>query len=249
MSNHAGRFLWYDLNTTDVAGAKAFYTQVVGWTVTPFDEKYEMFTADAPIGGVAALNADAKAMGAPPHWLAYVGVENVDATVAQAQSLGAKAYLAGYDIPNVGRIAVLADPDGAVFGIFQPNELQSDPDAQAKPGEVIWHELMATDYETSFSFYEGLFGWQHTDSMDMGPMGTYFMFGAGKQALGGVMNRPAEMPASAWLYYIDVADLDAALGRVTDNGGKVVNGPMEIPGGKRVAQCQDPQGAMFALHG
>lgn len=249
MSNHVGRFLWYDLNTTDVAGGKAFYTQVVGWTVTPFDGDYEMFTAESPIGGVAELAADAKAMGAPAHWLAYVGVADVDATVAKAQSLGGKAWLPGLDIPNVGRIAVLSDPDGAVFGIFQPNAIQSDPDAEAKVGEVSWHELMTSDHAAAFGFYQTLFGWQHTESMDMGPMGTYFMFGAGKHSLGGIMNRPPEMPASAWLYYVHVGDLDAALERVKAHGGMVLNGPMEVPGGARVAQCVDPQGAAFALHG
>jgi predicted enzyme related to lactoylglutathione lyase len=258
MSNHVGRFLWHDLNTTDVAAARDFYTTVVGWTLTPFNDDYQMFTGKAgPMGGAMPLNADALAMGAPPHWLGYVGVEDVDATVAKASALGGKVYAPGFDMPTVGRIAVLADPAGAVFGIFAPENPPENADAESQPGDISWNELMAPDQNTALSFYAELFGWEKTGSMDMGPMGQYTLFGAagvergddGKGSVGGIMDTPPEMPTPAWVYYIHVEDLDAAVERTKSSGGTVVNGPMEIPGGSRVAQCVDPQGGFFALHG
>ncbi len=118
------------------------------------------------------------------------------------------------------------------------------------PGHVRWHELLTDDWEAAFRFYAGLFGWQKLDAFDMGERGTYQIYGKGGRALGGMMNRPSGYPRPPhWLYYVHVADLDAALGRVKKGNGQVWNGPMEVPGGDRVAQCADPEGALFALHG
>ena len=251
MSENIGRFTWYDLNTTDVAGGLDFYTKVIGWTLTPFNDDYQMFTADAPIGGAMALSADAKAMGAPPNWLGYVCVEDADAVVAKTAKLGGKVYVPGFDMPTVGRIAIVADPQGAAFGVFQPEDGSGEFDATEKPGTIVWRELMTSDADGAQSFYSALLGWSLADTLDMGPMGTYAMFAPreGANAMLGVMKKPDEVPVSAWTYYVHVEDLDATLERTKANGGSVMNGPMEIPGGMRVANCVDPQGAFFAVHG
>jgi predicted enzyme related to lactoylglutathione lyase len=118
-----------------------------------------------------------------------------------------------------------------------------------KAGEFCWNELMTSDYVAGFDFYKNMFGWEKKDEFDMGPMGKYWLFGQGDKTYGGMMTKPADakMPP-AWIYYVEVADLDAAIERAKSKGGKVVNGPMDVPGGTRIAQLFDPQGALFALH-
>ena len=244
-----GNFLWYDLGTTDLEAAQAFYTAVTGWNLVPHNDQYTMFAnAQGPIGGSMVLSDDAKAMGAPPHWLAYIGTPDLDATVAKLQGLGGKVYVPAFDMPNVGRIAVAADPFGAAFGLFQPAEGGQAP-GEAKVGDFSWNELMTDNVDTVWGFYQNLFGWTPGEAMDMGEMGVYFLFEASGISRGGIMKRPPEMPVSAWLHYIRVEDLDAALATTTKLGGTIMNGPMAVPGGERVAQCMDPQGAAFALHG
>jgi predicted enzyme related to lactoylglutathione lyase len=191
-------------------------------------------------------------METPPHWLPYVAVADTDATVMLAEGLGARVHVPPMDIPGAGRISVLADPQGAVFGLHEAGpgaQAMARPEAPT-PGAISWHELLTDDYEVALSFYTALFGWQRTESMDMGPLGTYQMYGKDGRTLGGMMNRPESMSAPPhWLLYAYVGDLDGALAKVRTHGGQVLNGPMEIPGGERVAQCIDSQGAAFALHG
>ncbi|MFW5740532.1 MAG: VOC family protein [Myxococcota bacterium] len=249
-----GRLGWYDLMTTDIPGAIAFYTKVVGWETEEWcdSEPYTMWkVSKGPIGGVMDLPEDAKKMGAPPSWMGYGVVSDVTASCKLAEKLGGKVLVQPMNIPEVGAFAVLSDPQGAVFAMIEALEEAPGHDDMKRAGEVSWNELMTTDYQGAFSFYESLFGWTKLDAMDMGPEmgGIYQMFGRGKMPLGGMFNKPASMPGpTAWLFYFNVDDLDAALERVASNGGKVLNGPMEVPGGDRVAQCADPQGAAFALH-
>jgi len=254
MSDRQGNFVWYELLTSDVNGAIKFYKDVIGWGTQAFEggaTPYTMWTAGGPpVGGVTTLPAEAKKMGAPPHWLAYVAADDVDALTKKATSLGAKTYVAPMDIPTVGRCSVIADPQGAVIALFKGSGTQSPPPAEPSNGHFSWHELLAAEWEPEFRFYSQLFGWQKTDAMDMGPMGTYQMYGKGGRTFGGMMTKRKDYPAPPhWLYYVKVGDLDAALGRVKKGDGKVLNGPVEVPGGDRVAQCVDPQGAAFALHG
>ncbi|MFT4625615.1 MAG: putative enzyme related to lactoylglutathione lyase [Myxococcota bacterium] len=247
------RFVWFDLNTTDIDAARAFYTDVVGWGTeswqpSPEAPPYLMFTAGGnAIGGFRALPDAAKAMGAPPHFLAYVSCADVDATTAKAAALGATTLMAPMDIPTVGRFSVIRDPWGAVIAPFTPANPMTDDGVG--PGLVAWRELMTDDLEGAVGFYADLFGWVETGSMDMGPAGRYPMFGGdAEQMLGGMMTRPVEMPMSAWLYYFNVPDLGAAIARAKAAGGQLVSGPMEVPGGDHVAELRDPQGASFALH-
>jgi predicted enzyme related to lactoylglutathione lyase len=253
----SGRFVWYELMTTDTKAAIAFYSEVIGWKTEAFPnpagggEPYMMWVgSQGPLGGVMPLPEEAKKMGAPPHWMAHVEVENVDRTVEQVKAKGGKIHVPPMDIPTVGRFSVIADPQGAAISVFQPQG-EMKPHDTTKPGEVSWNELMTTDYKAAFAFYSELFGWsQQQEEMDMGPAGKYRMYGKGDQMYGGMMNKPADvaMPP-AWIYYINVDDLDAAITRATTKGATKIYGPQEVPGGTRVAQLIDPQGAVFALHG
>ena len=252
MSDHRGRFLWYELMTTDPEAAKAFYADVVGWGAAPWDgggQPYTMWmNGEAPVGGLMELPAEAAAAGAPPHWLAYIGTPDLDATVSRAQELGAKVIVPTMEIPEVGRMTILADPQDAVFAAYQPAS-EVPPEAPPEVGTFSWHELATSDEKGAWSFYSDLFGWETTEEMDMGDLGVYHMYGRpGRWPLGGIFNRPPDMPLSAWCLYVKVPDCNAALDAVRTGGGQVLNGPIEVPGGDLIAQCMDPQGAAFCVH-
>ncbi|MEZ4649324.1 MAG: VOC family protein [Candidatus Eisenbacteria bacterium] len=251
MSSYDGEFLWYDLMTKDVEGATAFYEEVIGWDTEAWNQgpmSYVMWQlGGAGIGGVMPLPTEAQQAGAPSHWLAYVGTSDLAASFQKMQSLGGTIYVPPMEIQDVGEIAVFGDPNGGVLAMFQPRS-EAPPILQG-PGRFSWHEHLSTELDSSVSFYASLFGWQKHDAMDMGPMGTYQLYGQPNRSLGGMMTKPDGIPGpSFWLYYINVADMEATLAKVRSNGGMVMNGPMEVPGGDLVAQCMDPQGAAFALH-
>jgi predicted enzyme related to lactoylglutathione lyase len=213
---------------------------------------YTMWTANGkPMGGTMKLPDEAVAGGARPHWLAYVDVPDVDATIARAQELGATVMVPPRDIPTVGRFSVFSDPQGATIAAFTPEQRQSEPEGMPPVGEFSWHELATTDPDAALGFYSDLFGWEKISSFDMGETagGLYQMYGRNGKTLGGIFKKPAEMPGpSAWLYYARVADVNAAVEAARQQGGQVLNGPMEVPGGDLIAQFLDPQGGMFAVH-
>ncbi len=247
-----GRFVWYEHFTKDPKAAIAFYGDVIGWQTQPFGEgsEYTMWVGgQGPLGGVMELPAEAAKMGAPPHWMGHVQVEKVDATVAVAKELGGKVLHGPEDIPTVGRFAVIADPQSALLSIFQPSGDGMTLHDPSKPGEFCWSELVTSDSAAAFAFYTKLFGWKVLEDMNMGDMGTYRVFGLGDIRVGGMMTVPkgSKMPP-AWGYYTQVSNLEDAIARATKRGAKVMNGPMEVPGGARIAQLLDPQGAVFALH-
>lgn len=253
MSNSTGTFVWYDLLATDGKAAIAFYGHVIGWGTQAFDgagEPYVMWTVGgSPVGGVMEMSEDARKTGTPSHWTGYVAVDDVDEMTKKAESLGGKTCHAPTDIPTVGRFSVIADPDGAAISLFKGNGPEMPPAPEGASGRVSWHELMAGDQKGALAFYSQLFGWEKAEAVES-PMGIYQMYRKGDRVLGGMMTRPKEYPAQPhWLYYVTVDDLDAALERVKNSGGQVLHGPMEVPGGDRVAQCLDPQQAAFALHG
>jgi predicted enzyme related to lactoylglutathione lyase len=256
---NTGRFVWYELLTSDPKAAIAFYTHVVGWKTQIFQagNDYTMWVSDqGPVGGVMQLPEDAKKMGAAPHWFSHVAVADVDATVAKARSIGGRIYTEPQDIPTVGRFAVIADPLGASISAFtpapptQPGQGMTPHDV-TKPGEFCWGELITTDHEAAFRFYNTLFGWQKIRDFDMGPDGKYLIYGLGETQLGGMftkLKRTSPTPPTAFTYYIEVAGLDGAIERAKGRDARLLNGPMEVPGGARIAQLIDPQGAAFALH-
>ena len=245
-----GRFVWHELMTSNPDAAAAFYGKVIGWKTQawPQDPSYRTWMAGSvPVGGLMALPDQAKLAGSPPHWMTYVGVPDVDAAVRQAKGLGAQTHVAPKDIPGSGRFAVLQDPQGATFAVFTPPPGDSVPPADM--GGFSWHELATTDFQAAWKFYRALFGWQHTSSVEMGPAGTYFMFGLGDGVpVGGIYNKPLEVPMPNWLPYIHVPFADDTGKAATRAGGRVIVDPLEVPGGDRVVVFLDPQGATIAAH-
>jgi len=248
------RFVWFELMTSDPGAARAFYTDLLGWGTQPFEAggmPYTLWTVDGEaVGGLMEIPDKAREAGAPPNWLAYVGVDDIKAFAARALELGGSLEVPPAQIPGAGAFAVIADPQGAVLGLYQSREAVSGCEPPAGPGRFSWHELATSDLEGGFRFYAELFGWGVVEDVDMGPAGVYRIYGPeGCMPLGGMFTKPAEMPGPpCWVYYITVGDLDEAVARVATLGGAVVHGPMEVPGGDRIAQCTDPQGAYFALH-
>jgi predicted enzyme related to lactoylglutathione lyase len=246
-----GRFVWYEQLANDPKSSIDFYTKVMGWKTQLFKEgeDYVMWVGEqGPLGGVMKLPEEAKKMGTPPHWMAHVQVDNVDSAASLVKKLGGKVYREPTDIPSVGRFAIIADPQGAVLSIFTPNEKMTLHDT-SKAGEFCWNELLTTDSTAAFEFYSKVFGWKIIQEMDMGQMGIYRAFGIGDRQLGGMMTIPKGAPAPPmWIYYTETPSLDAAIARATKKGAKIMNGPMDVPRGGRIAQLMDPQGAAFALH-
>jgi len=249
-----GYFVWYELMTTDMAAAEAFYRKVVGWDaedagMPDVGMAYTLFSAGAgPVAGLMVLPEEAKAMGTPPCWTGYIGVPNVDEAAKTIVAKGGKVYREPTDIPGIGRFAVVADPYGAAFCIFTPLPGQDwGPSEPAAAGYIGWHELYAGDGQKAFDFYCEMFGWESSSDFDMGPMGTYKIFKIGDRDFGGIMTKPAEMPVPAWNFYINVPAIDAAITRISEGGGAIVNGPMEVPGGSWIVQATDLQGAFFSL--
>lgn len=249
MATSLGRYVWYELLTSDPEAAAAFYSAVNGWTTQSWTEEYAMWmVGEAPMGGMMVLPEEAKAAGAPPHWLGTIAVPDIDARVGRLKELGGAVLKEPWDIPQVGRLAVVADPQGAVFELLTPLQESPPPDPE-KDGFVSWHELATTDPEAGFGFYAELLGWQKAGDFDMGPMGSYHMFGQGEAPVGGIFKKPPHMAGpSMWLYYVRVPNADQAAERATAAGGRVLNGPMEVPGGDRIAVFMDPQGAVAAVH-
>ena len=247
-----GRPVWYELMTTDMKGAEAFYKNVVGWTTSPFEgagQPYTMFnrSANQSVGGVMTKPSEVKA---PPVWAMYIGVPKLEDARAHIERLGGKAHTEVIEIPNVGRLQMMMDPQGAAFYIIQPSGSEQRPEGAPEVGDVSWHELMTTDWQAAMKFYEQVFGWKPSQAMEMGEMGTYQMFDRPHGMIGGIMNKPKELAnvPPNWQIYFRVPDVQAAAERIKANGGKILNGPMEVPGGDWVVNAMDPQGAAFGLH-
>lgn len=248
-----GRFVWIELETNDPAGAKKFYSSLVGWGAAPSPTggDYEMWSMGGnPQGGLMKLPPELEKRGVPVHWMGYIGVENVDQTAAKAKELGGSVKHEPTDIPNMGRFAVLADPQGAVFGVFQGSK-GMEALSRTDLGGLGWAELNTVDWKSAWKFYSALFGWQKVASMEMPGLGEYFMFGPtpdGESTIGGMSDavKGGEFPPH-WLYYINVKNVDEAAKRIPELGGKVITQPMDVPGGSRIINAQDPQGGNFAL--
>jgi uncharacterized protein len=247
-----GRFVWQELMTEDTAAAGAFYSKVVGWHAQPsaVDPSYTQFgVGSASTAGMMRVPDEARAAGVKPHWLPYIGAADLEATMAAAERLGGRIIRAAHDIPTVGRFAILADPQGAPFAVFKPAQDGMVPPAEAPLGGFAWMELATSNHEAAFDFYSKLFGWQALHRMDMGPQGVYLIFGSDGVQRGGMYKLQQERSSKPyWLAYANVPSADAAASAATAAGGRVLAGPMEVPGGGRMAQILDPAGAMFAVH-
>jgi len=253
-----GRFTWYELYTNDPSGAKKFYPAVTGWGVQRWDQSdannpYEMWTANGePFAGMMPLTDDMKARGVPSHWVAYVKVDNATTTLSKATSLGGHVVWGPETIPGVGTLGIFKDPQGAMIAILQPDSPGDGYDGTVTLGRPSWHELLTSDHKAAFNFYSTLFGWTKISESDVGGGMTYLEFAThtGKKSVGGMFTGAgpmANIPPN-WLIYTNVRDAKGSAGPITRSGGKVINGPMEVPGGTWITAFTDPQGATHAVH-
>lgn len=251
-----GGFIWYELMTTDPEGAKAFYGAIVGWAIgdpMPGPVEYRMIGRDdgGHAGGVLTINDEMANYGTKPTWLGYVHVADVDETSRSFEHAGGKVHMAPSDIPNVGRIAMVSDPQGATLYVMHPTP--PDPNAQSdvfSPTALQrcgWNELSTTDEKAARQFYGERFGWTSDDFMPMGEMGEYRFLNRGDEMIGAVFNTPDGRPR--WRFYFRVPSISAAKDAIERNGGTIATGPREVPGGDHVIVGFDPQGAEFALVG
>jgi len=248
-------FVWYELHTPDVATAAAFYEPVLGWATRDAgvpNRRYALVcVGETPIGGLLEKPAAGLAAGDKARWVGYIGVHDVRQLSRRVQEAGGIVHRAAEEISGVGTFAVVADPQGAIFVLFQPPPGMTrpeQPDALTL-GMPAWHELAAIDWRSDFEFYAELFGWTKGQAFDMGPDSVYQLFAVAGRTIGGMMTLPSPAQGSGWMFYFQVEELEAAIDRVKENGGLVVYGPSVVPGGQQIAHCLDKQGASFGMVG
>jgi predicted enzyme related to lactoylglutathione lyase len=247
-SHTPGTFTWPELATSDQKAGVAFYRALFGWDVNeqPIGptEVYSMFQMRGKaVGAGCTQQPDEKKMGVPPHWNSYVSVANVDEATKKAESLGGKVLMPPFDVMDAGRMAVLQDPTGAVFEVWQANR-SIGAQILNEPGALCWTELTTSDTKAAEAFYTALFGWVPKRS----PEYTEFSV-AGTPSIG-MMAKPPQMPAhipSYWMPYFQVANCDSSTAKAKELGGNVMVGPQDIPNTGRFTIVSDPQGAVFAL--
>lgn len=256
MPNKHGDFIWYELMTNDAEAAQKFYGAVVGWSFSPAgqnDKDYRQFSINnTMVGGLLPLTPEMTANGARPCWLGYIGVDDVDRAAASIEKAGGTIHMAPQDIPDVGRFAFVADPQGVMFYIMNgASDRTSTSFAATEPmvGHCAWNELATTDQAGAVAFYTEQFGWRQEGNMDMGPIGQYQFLYQGKGMIGAVMPKVPEMPLPAWSYYFRVPDIDEAVSTIKSNGGEISQEPIEIPGDDFAMSGRDPQGTAFELVG
>jgi uncharacterized protein len=246
-----GRFVWHQLATRDVPGAKKFYSKLAGWNPQPWplDHHYIVCHSDAgPVAGIMEIPREAPA-DFPAHWLGYVGTRDVDGTADAAVRAGGSIMKSPGDMKGAGRYAVLKDPQGAMFAILDPENARPPHDGVPPLGSFSWHELATTDIEAAFAFYSGLFGWDAITRMDMGPNGIYLIFGSNGVQRGGMYVKPAGWQAPPnWLPYAHVPSADDGFALALSTGAKEMLAPMNVPDGSRIASFVDPGGAVIAIH-
>ena len=244
-----GKFVWFEHASRDARKAQAFYGEVLGWKVQPWgDSGYDMIlagdTIETMIGGYAAPGSDRQ----EAHWISYVSVEDVDATAKAAAANGGKVLQAPHDLPGLGRVARIADPQGAELCLFRnATGDPADPPATAPPHprRFFWSELQTSDPTKALSFYEKVLGFTH-QTMDMGPAGAYHILSRGGVGRGGVTGH-LQGAAPHWLPYVAVDDADATIARARRLGAKILVGPEDIPGVGRYGVLEDPTGAVLAV--
>jgi predicted enzyme related to lactoylglutathione lyase len=247
----ASRFVWHDIMTTDLPAAMAFYTELFDWQVRAWDMgeggSYDMlYAGEQGIGGMMPLDAGD---GMPSHWIGYVSVRDVDAACATADATGGRTRVPPTDIPTVGRFAVVEDPAGAVFSPFRGDGPDMAAPANAPLGTMAWNELMTTDAERAAEFYGRLTGWT-VERMDMGAMGSYWLFRSGGMNVCGMSRMmPPDVgePRAQWMPYVAVADADASAGRAAELGATVLVPPTDIEHWGRFAVLRDPTGAAVGI--
>jgi predicted enzyme related to lactoylglutathione lyase len=247
-----GEFNWVDLSATDVEGQTRFYEGLLGWTHADMpmgpDMTYRMFkTGDHDVAGIMALSPEQAKMGAPTAWNTYIHADDIDATVAKAAGLGAQVIMPPMDVPGTGRMAGIQDPTGAYIFFWKP--LRADDTMEYGPvGTLGWNELDTRDPQKAIDFYTQLLGWKIESTPS--PTFQYWQVNVDGQGEAGIMPMPEMVPPevpSFWLPYFTVADAKASTAKAAELGGRVVAGPMEVPGMLWFSVLADPQGASFAV--
>jgi hypothetical protein len=251
-----GQYVWHELLTADPAAGAGFYSKVLGWSAQPAQggEEYTMLShGKTAVGGVRVVGKDSLASKAGPNWLTYVGVPNLETSLAAVQAKGGQVIHPVTAIASDGgRYAVISDPQGAVIGVFEPPANRPGGNSDAGAGPVVWHELTAEDPVAALQFYKDIFGWEVVATHPMGgETGTYYLFGKGTTQMGGAFVRGKNLAASwpRWLVYLDVPSVTAAVEATKAAGGQLLNGPHQVPGGSWIAQVIDSHGVPVALHG
>lgn len=246
-----GTFCWVELGTTDGEAAKKFYTQLFDWEFDDHDMGpggvYTILKQNGKdVGALYTMPEEMTANGVPPHWMSYISVANADEAAAKAKSLGGTLMKEPFDVFTMGRMAVIQDPTGAMFALWQPGT-HSGAGVVNTPNSLCWNELATKDAAKAGEFYSGVFGWEK-NVQQMGPM-TYTSFMNGDRPAAGMYEPGPEMGEVPphWMIYFAVADTDATLARATELGGKSCVPPMDVPGVGRMAIMTDPQGAAFAF--
>lgn len=257
MSDDHGRPVWYELMTSagGLGAAEAFYGALLGWRFEDAGMEgftYRLARADGElVAGLMEPPPDAEGM--PPFWLTYVAVDDADQAVTMIEAAGGGVHREPADVPGTGRFAVVADPQGAAFGILAPQPMEGGETGGrafdlTRVGHANWNELMTTDPDAAFGFYSGLFGWEKSRDVDMGDAGSYRIFSRRGEDIGGVMGL-GDAPTPCWLPYFGVTGVTEAIDRATSAGGRIAHGPLSVSGRMTIAVGQDPQGAWFALVG
>ena len=259
--NDEGGFIWYELMSPDPAASKKFYDAVVGWnigenSVAPGIEYRMIGRSDGGnAGGVLTLTDEMVSQGARPIWLGYLHTSDVDSQVEAIKADGGTVMMEPWDQPGVGRLAMVTGPEGAPFYLMDPIPPEGDPNAKSdvfsvdRPQHVRWNELVSSDPDRSIDFLKRRFGWGQEGEMDMGEMGKYRFVQHDGVGIGAVMRTIPDMPKSMWTFYVGVDDIDRSANAVRSGGGRVTNGPIQIPGGEYAVNAVDPQGASFGLVG
>ena len=251
------KFIWHDLMTPQLDASKAFYSSIIGWDIVDAgmpDGNYLVLnvgkaTADGVngVGGMMAFRPEDDPS-VPPFWSGYIHTPDVGAAARQAEKLGGKIFRAPTTVPGVVEFAILTDPHGAMFNIMRPipqGELTKFP--PGTPGTMGWNELLSGNWTEAWAFYQAMFGWEKHQALEMGPMGTYQTFGIDGQSFGGMMTKRPDMPRPYWNHYWNVSSVADAVKRITAQGGKIMFGPMQVPGGSWIANACDPQGGNFSI--
>jgi predicted enzyme related to lactoylglutathione lyase len=261
MSDDRGAFIWYELVTNDVDRARAFYRAVVGWEIAgegqamPTGSTYRMIERSdgGNAGGVLTLTEDMKTHGGKPVWLGYIHHPDVDAAVERIKEAGGKVHMPAMDMPGIGRMAMVADPQGAQFYLMNPTPpeqgAKSDVFDFARAEHIRWNELWTTDPPPAVALYTELFGWTQEGAMPMGAMGDYLFIQHDGGGIGAIARAQAGGEGSRWQYFAGVDDIDRACAAVTEYGGRLLGEPQQIPGGEYSAYAHDPSGATIGLVG
>ena len=253
-SHAAGTFCWPELSTTDQKAAVNFYRTLFGWDVndSPIgpDEVYSTFQLRGKaVGAAYNQQAEERKHNVPPHWNSYVAVASADEAVKKAESLGGKVLAPAFDVMEHGRMAILQDPAGATFQVWQGKK-HIGAEIMREPGALTWTELHTTDTDAAKKFYTSLFGWKEKTSDAAGM--TYTEFSVGDTVGAGMMAMNDQMKSSHvpphWMVYFQTTDVDATAAKAKSLGANLLVPPMDIPNVGRFSVIADPQGAAFAIY-